>query len=454
MHEIQFPEELAEQLKERLLRADFEAWSDQVASARQCSRPVRLFGHSTRFDPSTGAATSFLDSRTMPDGVLHVRCGNRRTSACPSCSHEYKGDMWHLLSAGVAGGSKGVPESVAKHPMVFATLTAPSFGPVHSASRPGSARRCHPRSSDQRCKHGQPTSCAQVHRAEDPRVGEPICKDCYDYEGHIIWQWWAPELWRRFTIATRRLLAASCGMSESRSRDVVRLQFAKVAEFQKRGAIHFHALIRLDGAPTDEDPFPAPAVPLTASVLAELVHEAAQTVTFEAPAPLAGSLPRMLRFGSQVDARAVHRESDSTDVSPDIRCRFSQRLQDIHSEGAIVSRVEQSWDVRRSSQLFQLQTSRRLLLPAFQRSESYCHRHRESFWCTIASKLHLLEKRCQCELYLPLELPPTHGEQTLRLEWEIRIQSQCWRQLRYCDSHHSIRVCCDERRELAQSDTT
>ena len=34
-------------------------------------------------------------------------------------------------SASFAGG-KGIPETVAEHPAVFATFTAPSFGTVHS----------------------------------------------------------------------------------------------------------------------------------------------------------------------------------------------------------------------------------------------------------------------------------------------------------------------------------
>ena len=65
---------------------------------------------------------------------------------CPSCSHEYKGDVWHLVMAGAAGGIKGVPDTVAAHPLVFATFTAPSFGLVHAAKKPGrpGTRRCLP----------------------------------------------------------------------------------------------------------------------------------------------------------------------------------------------------------------------------------------------------------------------------------------------------------------------
>src|SRR3954469_13984876 len=61
------------------------------------------------------------------------------------------------------------------------------------------------------CPHGPPAWCNRVHIPEDPRLGEPLCSDCYDYEGHAALNWWAPELWRRFTITLRRLLAAAPG---------------------------------------------------------------------------------------------------------------------------------------------------------------------------------------------------------------------------------------------------
>ncbi|MGH2941353.1 MAG: replication initiator [Solirubrobacteraceae bacterium] len=67
-----------------------------------------------------------------PDRALMVRCGNRREAWCPSCAYEYRGDMWQLVYAGLAGGRRGVPESGAGRPQVFATLTAPSFGAVHT----------------------------------------------------------------------------------------------------------------------------------------------------------------------------------------------------------------------------------------------------------------------------------------------------------------------------------
>ena len=82
---------------------------------------------------STQALVGSLGLTRRPmswDGYTYVRCGNRRAAVCPSCSREYKGDAWHVLMCGLAGG-KGIPATVAEHPCTFATLTAPSFGPVH-----------------------------------------------------------------------------------------------------------------------------------------------------------------------------------------------------------------------------------------------------------------------------------------------------------------------------------
>jgi hypothetical protein len=325
----------------RMLSDGFEDWSKQAASTGFCSRPVRLFGQAHTFDRRSGQHLHTFDSRDLPDSVLYVRCGNRRASRCPSCSHEYQGDMWHLLSAGVSGGDKGVPESVSAHPLVFLTLTAPSFGAVHSSTRPGAQPRpCTVNAAPGLCGHGRPRRCTELHTADDALVGQPLCRDCYDYEGQAIWQWHCPELWRRFTIRLRRLIATHLGMSEKASRDLLRVQFAKVGEYQKRGAIHLHALVRLDGAPTGEEPFPSPAIDVPVSWLAERCLEAAQDVEVDA-APVDGNdSARALRFGRQVDARPVQRYTDDGgDVSPEMVAAYlakyaTKAAGDVAAEGA------------------------------------------------------------------------------------------------------------------------
>ncbi|MBV8350278.1 MAG: hypothetical protein JOZ49_23035 [Mycolicibacterium sp.] len=53
--------------------------------------------------------------------------------------------------------------------------------------------------------HGKLLWCTAIHDQRDDGcdvVGQ--CGRCYDYTGHVLFTWWAPELWRRFTIAVRR----------------------------------------------------------------------------------------------------------------------------------------------------------------------------------------------------------------------------------------------------------
>ena len=106
----------------------YERW---VERARGCRHPVRLRGASYEADAATGEVVREFNSEAEPDGVLLTPCGNRRASVCGPCSEVYRGDAWQLVAAGLRGG-KGVPETVAQHPLVFATFTAPSFGPVHT----------------------------------------------------------------------------------------------------------------------------------------------------------------------------------------------------------------------------------------------------------------------------------------------------------------------------------
>ncbi|EWT06661.1 replication initiation protein [Intrasporangium chromatireducens Q5-1] len=304
---------LEAQMVARLTAKDFPAWADTAAKVGHCAHPVRLHGTSTTIDAATGEVLSTYSSADEPLGVLHVRCGNRRESACPSCSRVYAADTFHLIRAGVIGG-KGVPEDVADNPLVFATLTAPTFGLVHGRRNGRKCRAFTPKGIPGICEHGRPTVCHAVHDDQDRLLGQPLCPDCYDYTGHVIWQWWAPELWRRFTITTRRHLAKALGVPQSRLPNVVTLQYAKVAEYQHRGLIHFHALIRLDGPKTDTGFAPAPGG-ATAALLTRVVEDAAAAVRFDAPRLDEDDRVRRLRFGTQLDARpiATRRRTDDPD---------------------------------------------------------------------------------------------------------------------------------------------
>ncbi len=115
----------------RPIRTSGSASSASCARAGYCRRPVRLRGRVDSIDAATGEVVTSYSTEHEPDGTLLKCCGNRREAVCPSCARTYRGDAFQLVASGMRGG-KGVPESVAGHPMVFLTLTAPSFGPVHS----------------------------------------------------------------------------------------------------------------------------------------------------------------------------------------------------------------------------------------------------------------------------------------------------------------------------------
>jgi hypothetical protein len=309
--------DMQRQVADLLNSPGFDAWSESLARVGNCSNPIRLHGGSQTVDPATGEILSTYSSSQEPLGVTHVRCGNRRAAECPSCSRLYAGDMFQLIRAGVAGG-KTVPAAVAENPLVFATVTAPSFGTVHGHRTDG--HRCHPHAAHPRCEHGRPRTCHQRHAEDDPALGQPLCPDCYDYASHLVWQWWAPDLWRRFTITLRRLFGKALGVPASRLSEVATVQYAKVAEYQLRGVVHFHALIRLDGRKTADGFAPAPAA-LDPVVLARLVEQTVRSVRLTVPGVVGpygeeGDNPaRVLAFGRQLDARPVQtgRRTDDPD---------------------------------------------------------------------------------------------------------------------------------------------
>ncbi|MFF1906850.1 replication initiator [Kitasatospora sp. NPDC058218] len=253
----------------------------QLSGLAGCTSPIRLAGWRTEINESTGQLLHHLDSADLPAGNLLVRCGNRRVTRCPSCAETYRRDTYHLITAGLVGG-KGTPETVATHPRVFATFTAPSFGPVHN--RPSSGR----------CR------CGTAHAADDPTLGSPLNPETYDYEGAVLWNAHAGKLWARFSIHLRREVAKRAGLTQREFRDFARISFGKVAEYQKRGAIHFHAVIRLDGPEGGSD---RPPVWASAELLTDAIRAAVHRTKI--PGPLVDGREHRFAFGRQLDIRTI-----------------------------------------------------------------------------------------------------------------------------------------------------
>jgi hypothetical protein len=283
----------------------------QINTLGGCANPIRLTGHRTRLDAATGQVLDHFDSGRLPAGELLVRCGNRRATRCPACSTVYRYDTYQLIAAGLRGG-KTVPTGVAAHPRVFATLTAPGFGPVHN--QPGTGR-CH---------------CGHTHPNDDPLLGTPLDLERYDYAGAVLWNAHAPALWARFTTHLRREIAKAAGLTQRALRHHATLSYAKVAEYQKRGQVHFHAVIRLDGptGPTSEPPAWATTQLLDHAVRAAAArtrvhHEGEPPKQSQPTGDIPTSTPQnsdqaerlVFRFGRQIDVRAV-RGTDFTGGGP------------------------------------------------------------------------------------------------------------------------------------------
>lgn len=291
----------------RVAAPSYARWEEQVRQVgycvRQvgyCARPVRLAGQVTTLDPDTGTRRVAYSTASEPDGCLLKACGQRRETVCASCSAVYRSDAFQLLAAGLRGG-KGVPESVTGHPTVFVTFTAPGFGAVHARrERHGTVERCHPRRGEV-CRHGRRIDCRVRHGHDNEALGEPLCPECFDYEAAVVWNALAPELWRRTTIYLRRALARAAGLSVAELGRRVRLSYAKVVEYQRRGLVHFHAVVRLDAAgPAASGVFEAPPASFSAELLEQALRAAAASVS--APAP-AGRAP--VRWGDQLDVRRI-----------------------------------------------------------------------------------------------------------------------------------------------------
>ena len=288
----------------------------EVAAAGYCTHPIQLRGLTV--DTETGELTPSL---------LRVACKDRRMDVCAACSYLYKADAWILIAAGMLGG-KGLSPEVESHPRVFATLTAPSFGAVHRVTASGT---CHPGSRPPTCRHGVATTCRTTHVDDDPLVGAPLCVDCFEYDDAVLWNATASRLWHRTMVRLRQGVGATQRLSESQLHKVAKINYLKVAEFQRRGLVHFHAVIRADGPDGAESP---PPEWLTAELLEHQVRRLGLAATLKGPEG------RGFQWGTQLEVTDVTAGDDdgkrianylakyavkSTDSSATFARRFRRR---------------------------------------------------------------------------------------------------------------------------------
>ncbi|PWR12494.1 plasmid replication initiator protein [Micromonospora sicca] len=313
---------------ERATRPDYFGWLEHIRAAAGCTRPIRLAGQLLTVEPSTGRVLDQRHTDAMPDAAIYTACGNRRATVCPACATIYQRDAFQVLRAGLVGG-KGVPETVSQHPAVFATFTAPSFGAVHvrAVKRHTCANRkrcdcrsepCHARRDTGLCEHDRPAVCWARHEPGDQVLGHPLCLDCYDHDHQVVWNLFSGELWHRTKQAAERWLAKLARRRGIPRVDVVtasgnlrkvppvRLSHGKAAEFQARGAVHFHALVRLDGVdPDDPTAVVPPPACFTVADLEDALRAAAEQVAFATPGHPDRPEGWPVAWGEQVDIRPI-----------------------------------------------------------------------------------------------------------------------------------------------------
>ncbi len=131
-----------------------------------------------------------------------------------------------------------------------------------------------------------------------------MCLDCYDHAHQVVWNYFSGELWRRTKQAFERHLAARCrrrgipkvgivtDSGKVRWVPPVRVSHGKVAEMQRRAAVHFHVLLRLDGVDLDD--------------LEAAAHAAARQIAVTTPPHPDQPQGWLNAWGEQVDVRRIN----------------------------------------------------------------------------------------------------------------------------------------------------
>lgn len=169
---------------------------------------------------------------------IYVRCQSRLKSVCPSCSEINRGDWAAIARSGVFDADGNLAQGFA---FFLLTLTAPSFGKVNDD-------------------------------------GSAVDPSPYDYLGQVEWNSTTGRLWNA---TLDRLKRALPGMS-----------YFAVREAQKRGALHFHVILRV----------PLDHTPEFAQTIADLARASSTSTPWGT----------VIEWGTQGDCRRIGDDSGDT----------------------------------------------------------------------------------------------------------------------------------------------
>ena len=173
--------------------------ADAIAVQRHCTRPV--WG---------------------PGSHVHgpSRCGSRDPHVCPSCAERFRLDWRRILYSGCLPSADVAADDLLGHSFYLLTLTAPSFGTIHRVPK-------HAGAAVSRCR------CGVTHTLNDRHLmGVPV--GAFDYQGAVAWNMSMPALWDQTRLRLRRAMPG--------------YEYAAVREWQARGLIHMHIILRVPTA--------------------------------------------------------------------------------------------------------------------------------------------------------------------------------------------------------------
>src|SRR5699024_9694706 len=168
-----------------------------------CERPIGIAG--TLNNVETG--------ELLGVSSVEFACNSAFWEVCRSCSVRHGHSAWLIGKSGISGldnESFGAPAPIDQH-FGFLTLTAPSFGPVHTQGR---------------CR------CGKYHSEHADVLHMPIDLDTYDIDGASTFNLVFTRLLNRTKTALRRRFPDA------------RIEYFGAVEAQKRGVAHVHLVIR------------------------------------------------------------------------------------------------------------------------------------------------------------------------------------------------------------------
>lgn len=134
-----------------------------------------------------------------------------------------------------------------------------------------------------------------------------------------------PELWRRFTVYLPRMLAAALDMTNGQGKAAFVVSYCRVAEFQRRGLVHLHAVVRAD--PRAGQGLPAH---LDAGILAVACRMAAHAVRVSHARGVAV-------FGEQLDAQVLDTAPEKVRKVAAYIAKYASKS--AHDSGALDRRI-------------------------------------------------------------------------------------------------------------------